>query len=123
MGGVHRRMVLGGAVALAAVSVVPRAHAKFTVQPLAGGFTLLTGGGGNVLVRSTDAGAILVDSGSGDAGSKRTTSPSTVSSPGSAPSGPSTTTLLAVAVAASAGSRDRRVVQARKPALTRTSSQ
>jgi glyoxylase-like metal-dependent hydrolase (beta-lactamase superfamily II) len=63
MRGVDRRSVLAGAVAFAAATVMPRAFAKFTAHPVANGFTLLTGGGGNVLVRSTNDGAILVDSG------------------------------------------------------------
>jgi glyoxylase-like metal-dependent hydrolase (beta-lactamase superfamily II) len=66
MRGLDRRTVLGGAVALAAATVAPRAHTKFTVEPLAAGFTLLLGGGGNVLVRATADGAVVVDSGAGD---------------------------------------------------------
>jgi glyoxylase-like metal-dependent hydrolase (beta-lactamase superfamily II) len=66
MQGLNRRTVLTGAAALAAAAVVPRAYAKFTAAPVAGGFNLLTGVGGNVLVVSTNAGAVLVDSGAGE---------------------------------------------------------
>lgn len=67
MAAVTRRSVLSGAAALAAAAALPRAHAKFAPARVAEGFTLLTGGGGNVLVVSTPDGAILVDSGGGEA--------------------------------------------------------
>jgi glyoxylase-like metal-dependent hydrolase (beta-lactamase superfamily II) len=66
MAAVTRRAVVTGALGLAAAAALPRAYAKFGATPLTDGFTLLTGGGGNVLVVATPDGAILVDSGAGD---------------------------------------------------------
>jgi glyoxylase-like metal-dependent hydrolase (beta-lactamase superfamily II) len=67
MTAVNRRTVLAGAIGLAAGAAIPRAYAKFAAAPIVEGLTLLTGGGGNVLVVSTPDGAVLVDSGAGDA--------------------------------------------------------
>jgi cyclase len=66
MAAVNRRTVLTGVLGVAAGAAFSRAYAKFTPAPVAGGFTLLTGGGGNVLVMPTADGAILVDSGAGE---------------------------------------------------------
>jgi glyoxylase-like metal-dependent hydrolase (beta-lactamase superfamily II) len=66
MTAVTRRTVVTGALGLAAVAMLPRAYAKFGTTPLTGGFTLLTGVGGNVLVATTPDGAVLVDSGAGE---------------------------------------------------------
>jgi cyclase len=66
MAAVTRRTIVKGALAIAATAALPRAYAKFASAPLADGFTLLTGGGGNVLVAATPEGAVLVDSGAGD---------------------------------------------------------
>jgi glyoxylase-like metal-dependent hydrolase (beta-lactamase superfamily II) len=67
MAAVNRRTVLSGALGLAAAAALPRAHAKLTPVSVAAGFTLLRGGGGNILVVATPDGAILVDSGTADA--------------------------------------------------------
>jgi glyoxylase-like metal-dependent hydrolase (beta-lactamase superfamily II) len=67
MPNVDRRTVLSGAIGVAACAALPRAYAKLTTAPVADGFTLLTGGGGNVLVVATADGAVLVDSGAGEA--------------------------------------------------------
>jgi cyclase len=64
---VNRRTVLSGAIGLAAAAANLRAFAKFAAAPITDGFTLLTGGGGNVLVVATPDGAVLVDSGAGEA--------------------------------------------------------
>jgi glyoxylase-like metal-dependent hydrolase (beta-lactamase superfamily II) len=69
MAAVTRRTVLSGAAALAAAAALPRAHATFAPARVADGFTLLTGGGGNILVVTTPDGAILVDSGTGETAS------------------------------------------------------
>jgi cyclase len=66
MAAVTRRTVLSSAAALAAAAALPRAYATFAPAPVAEGFTLLTGGGGNVLVVTTPDGAVLVDSGAGE---------------------------------------------------------
>jgi len=66
MAAVNRRTVLSAAVGLAATAALPRAYAKLASAPIVDGFTLLTGGGGNVLVVATPDGAVLVDSGSAD---------------------------------------------------------
>jgi cyclase len=66
MAAVTRRTVLSGAAALAAAAALPRAYAAFAPARVADGFTLLTGGGGNVLVVTTPDGAVLVDSGAGE---------------------------------------------------------
>jgi cyclase len=66
MRAVNRRTVLSGALGVAVAAALPRAHAKFGATPIVDGFTLLTGGGGNVLVVSTSDGAVLVDSGAGE---------------------------------------------------------
>lgn len=66
MAAVNRRTVLSGAVGLAAAAALPRAYAELATAPIVDGFTLLTGGGGNVLVVATRDGAVLVDSGSAD---------------------------------------------------------
>jgi cyclase len=65
-----RRSLLGNALTLAAGLTVPSAFAAapFERAPVAGGgFTLLTGGGGNVLVLATAEGLVLVDSGTAEA--------------------------------------------------------
>jgi cyclase len=65
-----RRSLLGHAVALAASIALPRAFAAapFERATVPGGsFTLLTGGGGNVLVLPTTEGLVLVDSGAVEA--------------------------------------------------------
>ncbi|MBN1238304.1 MAG: MBL fold metallo-hydrolase [Gammaproteobacteria bacterium] len=65
----RRRSVLKGALgALAGAALAPLAHVGRaatapTLSDLGGGFALLEGAGGNVLVRSTDEGQVLVDSG------------------------------------------------------------
>lgn len=64
-----RRSLLRQAVALAAGIAVPRAYAAtpFERSTLPGGsLTLLTGGGGNVLVLTTTEGLVLVDSGAAE---------------------------------------------------------
>ena len=66
MRAVNRRTVLRGAVGVAAAAANLSAYAKFGAAPIVEGFTLLTGGGGNILVASTTDGAVLVDSGAGD---------------------------------------------------------
>jgi len=66
MADVTRRTVLSGAAALAVTAALPRAHAAFAPARVVEGFTLLSGGGGNVLVVTTPEGAILVDSGAGE---------------------------------------------------------
>jgi cyclase len=60
-----RRSLLRHGIALAAGAALPRAFAAspFAVAPVIDGFTLLTGGGGNVLVRATSDGLVVVDSG------------------------------------------------------------
>src|SRR5512134_2794451 len=67
MAAVNRRTVLSGALGLATAAALPRAYAKLTPASVADGFTLLSGGGGNILVVATTEGAILVDSGAADA--------------------------------------------------------
>ena len=66
MAAVNRRTVLSGAIGIAAATALPRAYAKFASAPIADGVTLLSGGGGNVLVVATPDGAVLVDSGFDD---------------------------------------------------------
>ncbi|NIW24052.1 MAG: MBL fold metallo-hydrolase, partial [Gammaproteobacteria bacterium] len=64
---VSRRTVLGGAAAglsLAAFSRYGFAQASPAVVSVAGDIAMLTGLGGNILVRPTSAGQVLVDSGS-----------------------------------------------------------
>jgi glyoxylase-like metal-dependent hydrolase (beta-lactamase superfamily II) len=67
MSAVDRRTVLSAAIGLAAAAAWPRAYASFAPSPVTDGITLLTGGGGNVLVVATADGAIVVDSGSSEA--------------------------------------------------------
>ena len=67
MASVNRRTVLSGAIGVAAAAANLRAYAKLQAAPIVAGFTLLTGGGGNILVVSTPDGAVLVDSGASDA--------------------------------------------------------
>jgi len=64
---VNRRTVLSGAIGVAAAAAHLRAYANLQAAPIVAGFTLLTGGGGNILVVSTPDGAVLVDSGASDA--------------------------------------------------------
>jgi len=71
-GTVSRRAVLQGAVgALGGLSLAPLARHAFAqagpaVVPVAADFAMLTGAGGNILVRSTSAGQVLVDSGAAE---------------------------------------------------------
>jgi cyclase len=64
-----RRAVLRGALrGVAGLSLAPLARWSFAADgvalaPVADGFTMLTGAGGNILVRSTTGGQLLVDSG------------------------------------------------------------
>ena len=67
MASVNRRTVLSAAVGAAAAAATLRAYAKLSAAPIVDGFTLLTGGGGNILVVSTPDGAVLVDSGAVEA--------------------------------------------------------
>lgn len=65
-----RRSLLAQALTLAAGAALPRAFAAAPVEvsPLPGGsFTVLRGGGGNVLVHETSDGLVLVDSGAASA--------------------------------------------------------
>ncbi|HVJ31350.1 MAG TPA: MBL fold metallo-hydrolase, partial [Gammaproteobacteria bacterium] len=66
MAAISRRTVVTGALGLAAAAALPRAYATLATTPLTGGFTLLMGIGGNVLVAATPEGAVLVDSGAAD---------------------------------------------------------
>jgi glyoxylase-like metal-dependent hydrolase (beta-lactamase superfamily II) len=69
-----RRRVLKGALgvsaglALAPLARIGLAADALGVSPVAEGFTMLTGAGGNVLVRSTGEGQVLVDSGAAEHG-------------------------------------------------------
>ena len=68
-GTTNRRTVLKGAVAaVTGLTLAPVAREAFAQQPPAAvavsdGFVVLTGAGGNVLVRASEAGQVLVDSG------------------------------------------------------------
>src|SRR5690348_5460067 len=62
----NRRTVLAGAVGMAVASVAQHAWAALAPTAVATGCTLLTGGGGNVLVVETRDGVALVDSGAAE---------------------------------------------------------
>jgi cyclase len=63
------RGIAGSVAVLALPSVARRGHAQeaLTSTPVADGFTMISGAGGNVLVVATNAGKVLVDSGSAGA--------------------------------------------------------
>jgi glyoxylase-like metal-dependent hydrolase (beta-lactamase superfamily II) len=68
--GTSRRALLKGIAGLSLASIVRPGFAAggITAEPVASGFTLLTGGGGNILVAATEAGKVVVDSGAAAAG-------------------------------------------------------
>src|SRR5262249_57530378 len=65
----NRRAILKGALGgLVGLTLPPFARSAFSqenpaVVPVSEGFVMLTGAGGNVLVRTTSAGQVLVDGG------------------------------------------------------------
>jgi cyclase len=60
-----RRALLQGIAGLSLASVVRAGFAAggIVAEPVAPGFTLLSGGGGNILVAASDAGKVIIDSG------------------------------------------------------------
>src|SRR4029453_11498197 len=66
----NRRAILKGALGgVLGLTLAPFARSAFAAQespaivPVSDGFVMLTGAGGNILVRTTSAGQVLVDSG------------------------------------------------------------
>jgi len=69
----RRRLLQGAAAALTSAALAPfgaraRAAGAIAVTPVAAGLSLLTGGGGNVLLLATSAGKLVIDSGKAAAG-------------------------------------------------------
>ena len=68
----NRRAILKGALGgVVGLTLPPLARSAFSqdslaVVPVSEGFVMLTGAGGNILVRTTSAGVVLVDSGAAE---------------------------------------------------------